>query len=87
MHFNYPYNSSEVRNLDWIIKLVEELKTKVDYVMSDHIEEAIDSYFNSVMINAIYNEDDEEITLKKEIIVSDDVHRYDAETDSMIIGG
>ena len=49
------------------------------------IDEAIDKYFNSVMIDAIYNEQTETIILKKELIVGDGVHTYSAETKTMTI--
>ena len=85
MLFGYPHNSSEVRNLDWCIKTVEELQQKVDKLMSDKLEEAIDEYFNKVMITAIYDEENERIILSKEAVVSDGVHIYSGDDNSITI--
>lgn len=85
MLFGYPNNSTEVRNLDWCIKTVEELQQKVDKLMSDKLEEAIDDYFNKVMITAIYDEENERIILSKEAVVSDGVHIYSGDDNSITI--
>ena len=85
MLFNYPNNSTEVRNLDWCIRTVEELQQKVDNLMSDKLEEAIDDYFNKVMITAIYDEENERIILSKEAVVSDGVHIYSGDDNSITI--
>lgn len=87
MLFRYPNNSTEVRNLDWYIKTVEELQQKVDNLMSDKLEEAIDDYFNKVMITAIYDEENERIILSKEAVVSDGVHIYSGDDNSITIEG
>lgn len=85
MLFGYPNNSTEVRNLDWCIKTVEELQQKVDKLMSDKLVEAIDDYFNKVMITAIYDEANEKIILSKEAIVSDGLHIYSGDDNSITI--
>lgn len=85
MLMNYPNNSTEVRNLDWCIRTVEELQQKVDKLMSDKLEEAIDDYFNKVMITAIYDEENERIILSKEAVVSDGVHIYSGDDNSITI--
>ena len=85
MLFDYPNSSTEVRNLDWCIRIIEELHQKVDKLMSDKLEEAIDEYFNKVMINAIYDEDNETIILSKEIAIGDGIHIYSADDDSITI--
>ena len=85
MLFGYPNNSTEVRNMDYLLQKVEELDQKVNKLMSDKLEEAIDEYFNKVMINAIYDEANEKIILSKEAVVSDGVHTYNAETNTMTI--
>lgn len=86
MIFGYPNSSTEVRNLDWCIRTVEELQQKVDNLMSDKLDEVIDNYFNKVMIDAIYDPVTETITLKKELVVGDGIHTYNAETNTMMIG-
>ena len=85
MLFRYPNNSTEVRNMDYILQRVEELDQKVDMLMSDRLEEAIDEYFNKVMITAIYDEEKERIILSKEAVVSDGVHIYSGDDNSITI--
>ena len=85
MLFRYPNNSTEVRNMDYILQRVEELEQKVDMLMSDRLEEAIDEYFNKVMITAIYDEEKERIILSKEAVVSDGVHIYSGDDNSITI--
>ena len=85
MLFGYPNNSTEVRNMDYILQRVEELDQKVDMLMSDRLEEAIDKYFNKVMITAIYDEEKERIILSKEAVVSDGVHIYSGDDNSITI--
>lgn len=85
MLFGYPNNSTEVRNLDYLLQRVEELEQKVDKLMSDKLEEAIDEYFNKVMITAIYDEENEKIILSKEAVVSDGVHIYSGDDNSITI--
>lgn len=85
MLFRYPNNSTEVRNMDYLLQKVEELNQKVDKLMSDKLEEAIDEYFNKVMITAIYDEANEKIILSKEAVVSDGVHIYSGDDNSITI--
>lgn len=85
MLFGYPNNSTEVRNMDYLLKKVEELDQKVNKLMSDKLEEAIDEYFNKVMITAIYDEANEKIILSKEAVVSDGVHIYSGDDNSITI--
>ena len=85
MLFGYPNNSTEVRNMDYLLRKVEELDQKVNKLMSDKLEEAIDEYFNKVMINAIYDEANEKIILSKEAVVSDGVHIYSGDDNSITI--
>ena len=83
----YPYSDNQVNNTDWEINKVKELDHKVNTMLSSAIEKAIDAYFNKIMIDAIYNEDDREILLKKEIIVADGMHVYDAGEATISIEG
>ena len=85
MLFGYPNNSTEVRNMDYLLQKVEELDQKVNNLMSDKLEEAIDEYFNKVMITAIYDEANEKIILSKEAVVSDGVHIYSGDDNSITI--
>ena len=85
MLFGYPNNSTEVRNMDYLLQKVEELDQKVNKLMSDKLEEAIDEYFNKLMITAIYDEANEKIILSKEAVVSDGVHIYSGNDNSITI--
>lgn len=85
MLFGYPNSSTEVRNLDWCIRTIEELQQKVDKLMSDKLEEAIDEYFNKVMIDAIYDDANHAIILSKEISIREGIHIYSADDDSITI--
>lgn len=85
MLFGYPNNSTEVRNMDYLLQRVEELGQKVDKLMSDKLEEVIDEYFNKVMVDAIYDEETETIILSKEIAINDGLHIYTANDNKMII--
>lgn len=87
MLFGYPHASSEVRNLDWILRKVEELDKKVNDILAGAITDMIDRYFNSIMIDAIYDEDTETIELKKELMVGDGLHIFNADNNSMTIDG
>lgn len=85
MMLGYPEQSTEQTNLDWLIRNVEELNNKVDKLLSDKLEEAIDEYFNKVMITAIYDEANERIILSKEAVVSDGLHIYSGDDNSITI--
>ena len=85
MLYRYPNNSTEVRNMDYLLQRVEELEQKVDKLMSDRLEKAIDEYFNKVMITAIYDAENETIILSKEAVVSDGVHIYSGDDKSITI--
>lgn len=82
----YPYSNLHELNLDWVIKTVKNLDKKVNSLLSDSIESSIDEYFNKIMITAIYNEDEREIILRKEVVVGDGVHVYNAADNTMSIG-
>lgn len=81
----YPNVNDEVLNLDWILSKVKELDNKVNNILEGAIEGLIDEYFNKVMIDAIYHEDLEQIELKKELVVGDGLHVYNAGEQSMTI--
>ena len=68
-----------------LCKVVAKLNELIVSI-NNGLKEAIDTYFNNVMVDAIYDEETETITLKKELIVGDGVHTYSAETNTMTIG-
>lgn len=53
--------------------------------ISENLEGAINEYFNKIMVDAIYDEDTETITLKKEISVKANTHTYEPDERSMKI--
>ena len=68
-----------------ICKLIGKMNEIIESI-NNNLQRAIDMYFNHVMVDAIYDEETETITLKKELIVGDGVHTYNAETNTMTIG-
>ncbi len=67
-----------------ICKMVSKLNELIENY-NDGFSETFDKYFNSVMIDAIYDEATSTITLKKELIVGDGIHTYSANTKTMTI--
>lgn len=87
MFESYPYTNFHELNLDWILKQIEEFRTWFDNLdVEDEIKKEVDKYFNSVMMQAIYDSETKIITLQKEL-KGDGVHTYDAGTLTMRIGG
>lgn len=91
MFNNYPYTDFHELNLDWIIKevqeagnIVREIKSKVNEIVEDETKKAVEDYFNSVMIDAIYDESTETITLLKEVTANGQ-HEYDPDNTAMIV--
>lgn len=81
----YPFTNMSDTNLDWLISTVKALEKKVNDLLQGAIEQAINAYFNKVMIDAIYDENTETIILSKEVAVEDGLHIYTADNDTMII--
>ena len=87
MFESYPYTNFHELNLDWILKQIKEFRTWFDNLdVEDEIKKEVDKYFNSVMMQAIYDSETKTITLQKEL-KGDGVHTYDAGTLTMRIGG
>ena len=61
--------------------------TVIEQAIGDDMKSILDEYFNSFIVEAIYDAPTETITLKKELTVGDGVHTYSADTNSMTIGG
>ena len=81
----YPEQSTEQTNLDWLLRTVEKLRIDVEELINGGMSRLIDEYFNKVMVDAIYDEETETITLKKELIVGDGNHVYNMGTNTMSI--
>lgn len=87
MFESFPNTNFHELNLDWILAQIKEFRGWFDNLnVEDEIKAQVDKYFNSVMIQAIYDKDSKTITLQKQLS-GDGVHIYDAGTLTMKIGG
>ena len=87
MFNSFPYSDFHELNLDWVLSKIKEFQNWFDNLnVEDEIKAEVDKYFNQVMIQAIYDEQTETITLAKELS-GDGVHVYDSSKQSIIIGG
>ena len=87
MFESFPNTNFHELNLDWILAQIKEFRAWFDNLnVEDEIKAQVDKYFNSVMIQAIYDKDIKTITLQKHLS-GDGVHTYDAGTLTMKIGG
>ena len=59
---NFPYTNIHELNLDWIIKKVKELDSKVN----EDLESVIREYVNTLYLNVSYVEDEQKIILSVE---------------------
>lgn len=87
--FDHKYPITNLHELDMTMtnKEVDKFSALLHDLVNGKLTEALDKYFNSFMINAIYHEDIREIELKKEITISDGAHVYNAGDETMSIGG
>lgn len=87
MFNSFPYSDFHELNLDWILSKIKEFQDWFDNLnVEDEIKAEVDKYFNQVMIQAIYDEQTETITLAKELS-GDGVHVYDVGKQAIVIGG
>ena len=70
----------------WAVNYIKQFKASQEDDFKTALEQYMNEYFNSFMINAVYNKNSETITLKQEMKVSDATHSYDAGESSMVIG-
>ena len=68
-----------------VIAKVNELGEFISETLEEDVKAIIDKYFNSIMIDALYDESNETITLKKELIAGDGLHTYSASNTTMTI--
>lgn len=86
MFESFPNTNFHELNLDWILTQIKEFRAWFDNLnVEDEIKAQVDKYFNSVMIQAIYDKKNETIILQKQLS-GDGIHTYDVETQTMIIG-
>lgn len=68
-----------------ICKLTEKMNEIIADI-NDNLTNYISNNFNNIMIDSIYDEDNERIILSKEIIVTSDTHSYSSETKTIKVG-
>lgn len=86
MFESFPNTNFHELNLDWILAQIKEFRAWFDNLdVEDEIKAQVDKYFNSVMIQATYDKENETIILQKQLS-SDGVHTYDAAKQTMFIG-
>lgn len=72
-------------NLDWFIKRFKEIENQMENDFEKALNAYMEKYFNNIMINAIYNEDTETISLSKEMKINGRYHSV--ENNKLIISG
>lgn len=86
MFESFPNTNFHELNLDWMLAQIKEFRSWFDNLnVEDEIKAQVDKYFNSVMIQATYDKENETIILQKQLS-SDGVHTYDAGNQTMVIG-
>lgn len=68
-----------------ICKLTEKINEIIKDI-NDNLSSYIDNYFNGIMVNAVYDEENETIILSKELVTTSDTHTYNASTNTLIVG-
>lgn len=68
-----------------VCKLVEKTNEIINYI-NDNLANYIDNYFNGIMVNAVYDEENETIILSKELVTTSDTHTYNASTNTLKVG-
>ena len=86
-NIKYPYVNDEILNLDWILAKIKEMDLTLKTLMDGAFDDLVEKYFNEIMIDAIYHEDEQQIELKKELMVGDGLHIYNVDDEEMIIDG
>lgn len=88
MLFGYPNNSTEVRNLDYLLQQVQSLDNRVNNIVEGEIKEELDRFFDSMVISAFYDDSNERLVLDVDsAVIIADGHEYDPATEEMIIDG
>lgn len=86
MFESFPHTNFHELNLDWILSQIKEFRSWFDNLnVEDEIKVQVDKYFNSVMIQAIYDKENETIILQKKLS-GEGIHTYNADTQTMVIG-
>lgn len=78
----------ELSYYEYLCKLTDTMNKIIDNINNEFktlISQKIDEFFNDIMIDAIYKEDEETIYLKKETIVGGDKHIFNIPNATMEI--
>lgn len=86
MLFGYPNNSTEVRNMDYILKEFTLLDNKVNLKINEAIKAFLLAHFNSLFADVSYNEDTRTLKLYLNI-AADGLHVYHMDNESINVGG
>lgn len=81
----YDDSLSYYENVCKLTSKMNEIIENINDEFKSLISQKIDEFFNEIMIDAIYNESEETIYLKRETIVGGDKHIYDIPTATMNI--
>ena len=86
MAHKYPYTDYHDLNLDWVIKNIEEVKDMLKIILEGGADKIVEDYLNKLLPVAIYDADNERITLSVAVkLVADGEHVYNANNESMTI--
>lgn len=77
-------NGYQDTDIMWAVNYIKQFKDSQENDFKDALDEYMNKYFNSFMMNAIYNEETETITLQQELI-ADGIHVYNQEERSITI--
>lgn len=81
----YDDSLSYYENLCKLTGKMNEIIDNINDEFKTLISQKIDEFFNEIMVDAIYNENEETIYLKKETIIGGDRHVYDITSATMNI--
>ena len=88
MLFGYPNNSTEVRNLDWVVKKVQELELKMNSVFEDVIIAKINEYFEKLVLTMVYDNNNERLVVDFDSsLIIDDGHIFNSQDETITIEG
>lgn len=68
-----------------VCKMTEKMNEIIEDI-NTNLSKYFDENFNKFMMDAVYDEANERIVLSKKVIVSSDVHSYDADTNTIKVG-
>lgn len=79
-------NGFQQTDIMWAVNYIKEFRESQEDDFKKALDSYMNEYFNSFMMDAVYSEDRETITLEKIDVVANATHAYDASNNSMVIG-